>query len=273
MKNKIFKRCFITFFGFAVCIAFLFQYNLVFNNRPVSANENSYVYLRWEYNPQIDVNYVICSFELSLENPNITYVVMSYDINASAQHKYSSGNWVNISYNYFYITMNNSSSPYIQYVCTTPNGVNFMTRDGWSGSKVYFRIPYNEYLYELYNNGLTSLINSAYNDGYTAGYTAGETIGYTDGYTAGEEYGQENGYLAGLNDGYVNGWDEGYPIGYDEGINYNVAQMSFLGWINTAFQGVDNVLKLEIFPNIRLWYIVAVPVLLLVVRLFLKLLG
>lgn len=48
MKNKLFKRCFITFFAFTICIAFIFAYYGELKNR-VNALENDYPTLQTEY--------------------------------------------------------------------------------------------------------------------------------------------------------------------------------------------------------------------------------
>lgn len=70
-------------------------------------------------------------------------------------------------------------------------------------------------------------------------------------------------YNQGFENGYNNGYDIGYNNGYSEGIESN---NNIFDFILTAFNIVSSVLSVEILPNIRLWYIVAVPLVFSVVK-------
>lgn len=73
----------------------------------------------------------------------------------------------------------------------------------------------------------------------------------------------ENGYNNGYNDGYNNGYNDGY----NTGISGTVTTNWFTSFVNSIF----DILNIEIFPNVRLIYLVFIPIGLGVLALILKL--
>lgn len=56
----------------------------------------------------------------------------------------------------------------------------------------------------------------------------------------------------------INDYETAYQIGYSEGMHFSTSSTN---WIKSVFNAVDNVLQIEILPNFKLWYIVAIPLL------------
>lgn len=56
----------------------------------------------------------------------------------------------------------------------------------------------------------------------------------------------------------INDYDVAYQIGYSEGMHFSTSSTN---WIKSVFNAVDDVLQIEILPNFKLWYIVAIPLL------------
>lgn len=56
----------------------------------------------------------------------------------------------------------------------------------------------------------------------------------------------------------INDYDTAYSIGYSEGMHFSTSSTN---WIKSVFNAVDSVLQIEILPNFKLWYIVAIPLL------------
>lgn len=68
-----------------------------------------------------------------------------------------------------------------------------------------------------------------------------------------------NDYNTGFNNGYNTGYNEGESAGYRNGIN---KQIIFPDIINGVFDALSNILNVEIFPSVKLWYIIGVPLIL-----------
>lgn len=56
----------------------------------------------------------------------------------------------------------------------------------------------------------------------------------------------------------INDYETAYSIGYSEGMHFSTSSTN---WIKSVFNAVDSVLQIEILPNFKLWYIVAIPLL------------
>lgn len=56
----------------------------------------------------------------------------------------------------------------------------------------------------------------------------------------------------------INDYETAYQIGYSEGMHFSTSSTN---WIESVFKAVDSVLQIEILPNFKLWYIVAIPLL------------
>ena len=68
-----------------------------------------------------------------------------------------------------------------------------------------------------------------------------------------------NDYNTGYNNGYNTGYNEGESAGYSNGIN---KQIIFPDILNGVFDTLSNILNVEIFPSVKLWYIIGVPLIL-----------
>lgn len=85
--------------------------------------------------------------------------------------------------------------------------------------------------------------------------------GYNNGYDSGWDKGYESGYNYGLEIGYNNGYNEGVIVGSN---NFNI-----LNLIRSLFDLLWDVLSVEMLPNIKLIYIVAIPLVLSVIKFIL----
>ena len=56
----------------------------------------------------------------------------------------------------------------------------------------------------------------------------------------------------------INDYETAYSIGYSEGMHFSTTSTN---WIKSVFNAVDSVLQIEILPNFKLWYIIAIPLL------------
>lgn len=56
----------------------------------------------------------------------------------------------------------------------------------------------------------------------------------------------------------INDYETAYQIGYSEGMHFSTSSTN---WIKSVFDAVDSVLQIEILPNFKLWYIIAIPLL------------
>lgn len=56
----------------------------------------------------------------------------------------------------------------------------------------------------------------------------------------------------------INDYETAYQIGYSEGMHFSTSSTN---WIKSVFNAVDSILQIEILPNFKLWYIVAIPLL------------
>lgn len=56
----------------------------------------------------------------------------------------------------------------------------------------------------------------------------------------------------------IDDYETAYSIGYSEGMHFSTSSTN---WIKSVFNAVDNILQVEILPNFKLWYIIAIPLL------------
>ena len=56
----------------------------------------------------------------------------------------------------------------------------------------------------------------------------------------------------------INDYETAYSIGYSEGMHFSTSSTN---WIKSVFNAVDSILQVEILPNFKLWYIIAIPLL------------
>ena len=56
----------------------------------------------------------------------------------------------------------------------------------------------------------------------------------------------------------INDYETAYNIGYSEGMHFSTSSTN---WIRSVFDAVDSILQVEILPNFKLWYIIAIPLL------------
>ena len=66
----------------------------------------------------------------------------------------------------------------------------------------------------------------------------------------------ENGYNKGLQVGEEIGYNSGYNAGFLDGQQNN---FGIEGFFRSVFNVIDNVGQIELFPNIKLWYIILIP--------------
>ena len=132
-----------------------------------------------------------------------------------------------------------------------------------------FKSYLNDSITANYNNGVDfgywKGYNLGYDEGFSAGYSAGllennETI-YNEAYAQGRLDWETIGYTAGLQTGFNNG----YIAGLESNINPSV------DWIKSLFIGMGAFLSVEIFPNVTIGLIVAIPLLFSLLLWFVKL--
>ena len=91
----------------------------------------------------------------------------------------------------------------------------------------------------------TIACDNSYNQGFNQGYEEGNNNGFNDGY----EEGHNNGYLEGLEQGRA------------DNDSYGIAP-----FVQSIFNGFGNMLSVEIFPSIKLWYLIGIPLIFGIVR-------
>ena len=71
----------------------------------------------------------------------------------------------------------------------------------------------------------------------------------------------ETAYNNGQNAGYNEGYNDGYTKGQNE---------TDVGIITQAFKSIDEILSIEIFPNVQLWLFIGIPLIISLIFLILK---
>ena len=80
---------------------------------------------------------------------------------------------------------------------------------------------------------------------------------------------ESESYADGFNTGYDGGYNAGYQVGYADGSSLGGTGFSF-DWLTALFEGVNKILQVEIFPKFKLWYCVAIPLMISLVFMILK---
>ncbi len=106
---------------------------------------------------------------------------------------------------------------------------------------------FNDYLSNATYIYWTSDIEIDYNNIIVDSYQNGYSVGYGSGYAQGEQ------------DGYNNGYQQGYNDAQGQTINDALNISSF---INAIIQPINALLTVEIFPNITMWNIISIPLIL-----------
>lgn len=95
-------------------------------------------------------------------------------------------------------------------------------------------------------------------------YLSDYSEGYKDGYDQGKNDGFNEGYQEGEKDGFNEGYQEGLEQGRAENDSYGIAP-----FVQSIFNGFSTMLNVEIFPKIKLWYIIGIPLIFGIVRFIL----
>lgn len=112
-------------------------------------------------------------------------------------------------------------------------------------------VTYNKYMLEIVGNSLSN-IKLSYGSPFSS--------------IANSEY--ERGYTAGYNTGRVEGVQEGFEQGVHSGIDGNTANA--LGYVKQAFGVVDNIMQLQVLPNITLGLVFSIPMVLVAIMVIFK---
>lgn len=79
-----------------------------------------------------------------------------------------------------------------------------------------------------------------------------------------------DGYARGYLSGYNNGKDDGYALGVVDGASGNSSTNIVFTWIGSTANAINNMLKVEVLPNISLWTILLFPIVLGAFAFFIK---
>lgn len=140
-----------------------------------------------------------------------------------------------------------------------------------------------------YSQGVKFGYDEGYGDGYDLGYFNGEGAGYEQGSEDGYKTGYDDGVVdtedyyeeliipsvkseyeeIGYNSGFAYGEEVGYNSGYNDGVVAGSNDFNILNFIRSLFDLIWGVLDVEMLPNIKLIYIVAIPLVLSIIRFIL----
>lgn len=88
-----------------------------------------------------------------------------------------------------------------------------------------------------------------------------KTINIKENYTYGFYYVYEsNDYQLGYDNGWSNGYNSGYNSGYNDGYNDGLSGTLSPNWFTSFLDSVFEILNIEIFPNVKLIYLLFIPV-------------
>lgn len=139
------------------------------------------------------------------------------------------------------------------------------------GSYCYFGIEIfvkNDSLTNVYDNGFSEGAAATYDEAYQAGFEKGELKGISE--TAADIPGREQ---AAYDRGYEAGEEKGFAEGFDEGYGAAESSQSYgIDFFSSVLNSVGDFLNREIIPGFRLWYIIAIPMMIALVYGVLKLL-
>lgn len=149
---------------------------------------------------------------------------------------------------------------------------------------VYYNVVFSGVTSDNYVSSMQSLVNGPRFIRYIAGsilipfeYENGFNDGYFEGTTETEDYYEEliipeikeEYEEIGYNKGYDYGLEIGYNNGYNDGVIAGSNNFNILNLIRSLFDLVWSVLSVEMLPNIKLIYIVAIPLVLSVIKFIL----
>lgn len=127
------------------------------------------------------------------------------------------------------------------------------------------------YIYKLHGTGIDILYLGTSNDidnSMWLEFTLGDYID-TDLYDFmslwGVWFDDADAYLVGMNQGYAEGTQHGIALGQADGVEYT-------NLISGIFNGVGDILSIQVFPNITIALIIGLPLLLAVLVIIIKLL-
>lgn len=123
----------------------------------------------------------------------------------------------------------------------------------------------NEAISEIYTNAPAIWSNILYGERIRLNSTQNNYLNLdfiTQLKTLWEQEAFTNGKTEGIEDGY----ELGFTSGYEEGLTEGTSQNTFMNTIKQLFNVVNNSLSIEILPNIKLWYIIGVPLVLSVLK-------
>lgn len=182
---------------------------------------------------------------------------------------------------YYDLNGNFISSQTKQGVFLTPDNVYLVRLAIFTSQLSSARLYIGNYIYQDYTPPLESIfedLSDYYGDwGYDTGYDTGYNIGYNEAFQEQEDYYEEliipqvqqEYEEIGYNNGYEYGQEIGYNTGYNDGIIAGSNNFNVLNLIRSLFDLVWGVLSVEMLPNIKLIYIVAIPLVLSVIRFIL----
>lgn len=96
------------------------------------------------------------------------------------------------------------------------------------------------------------------------------TTAYNNGYESGRANGYEEGYSTALPIGESIGREQGYNDGYEEGINVASKGEPSVNWLKSLFITISDLGNIEILPNIKLSYVVLIPLMFMVVGFIIR---
>lgn len=200
------------------------------DNMPIiNINSSIYVYL-WDLNNNFNAPFPGVATNVSIIKEDNEFVIGTIPVNTA-------------EYDYMVITGQGI------------DGGDYRTKDiGFSS----FNLNQNGIFISSYNSA-NLLVATPFS------YKSDYSQGYEDGYEAGKNEGIEEGYQQGYDDGEENGFNDGYQMGLEQGRAENDSY-GITPFVQTIFNGFSTMLNIEIFPKIKLWYIIGIPLIFGIVK-------
>ena len=132
----------------------------------------------------------------------------------------------------------------------------------------YFRL-----YFELGKTQLNSRILYALNKDGTIQITSGNEIAthaeYWKGFEAGYQEGRDNGYSRGEEEGYIKGYEDAED--YYKNLNGGDSPLfNFFGMLGQAANSLGGILDTQVFPNITIGTLIAIPIVVAIIGFILK---
>ena len=178
---------------------------------------------------------------------------------------------------YYDLYGNFISSQTKQGVFLTPENVSLIRLAIFTSQLSSARLYMGNHLYQEYTPPLGAIFDDL-DDYYSdMGYSNGLLIGYENGYEEAENYYEEliipqvkiEYEEIGYENGFIYGQQIGYNDGYNDGVVSGSNNFNILNLIRSLFDLVWGVLNVEMLPNIKLIYIVSIPLILSVIKFIL----